>query len=109
TGRHQKSRKLPYHVPTALITLSGIQREALGRDNALNLKLCPTQITHCPAGIPNLRRMPDFIAVEFHDIDVIRAGALAGRWAGAALSGVGCGKDAVCAHTFALLVRCERL
>src|SRR5205085_12204224 len=69
--------------------------------------LRPTEVAHGPAGVPNLCHMPDFVAVEFHDIDVIGAGALACRWAGTTLAGMGCRKYTVSAHALAFIVRGE--
>lgn len=55
----------------------------------LDLPLRPAKILQCQTGMPDLRHMHDLVAVELHDVDVIRAYTTTGWWNGAARSGVG--------------------
>ena len=59
--------------------------------------------------MPNLGYMPDLVAIEIHDVHIIRRRALACRRAGATLTGVRAGEDSVRAHVVALVVSGHRL
>src|SRR5205814_3360770 len=64
--------------------------------------LCPSEFAHRPTGVPDLRHVADLVAVEFHHIDVIGAGALSSRRTGTALAGMGGRKHAIGAYAVAL-------
>src|SRR6266550_3230319 len=64
--------------------------------------LCPSKFAHRPTGVPDLRHVADLVAVEFHHIDVIGAGALSSRRTGTALAGMGGRKHAIGAYAVAL-------
>jgi hypothetical protein len=38
--------------------------------------------------VPDLRHVPDFLAVELHHVHIVRRYVLASRWAGATLPGM---------------------
>src|SRR5215471_17609005 len=70
---------------------------------------CPAQLLHGPAGIPNLCHVLDLVAIEFHDVDVIRTLEVpARRRSGAPFAGVGAAENAPGGNVLALLVDGER-
>src|SRR5437763_13270596 len=71
-------------------------------------QLCPSEFAHLPTGVPDLRHVADLVAVEFHHIDVIGAGALSGRRTGTALASMGGRKHPICAYAVALGISRER-
>src|SRR5215472_9690262 len=69
----------------------------------------PAEFLHGPAGVPDFCHVPDLVAGEIHDIDVIGGRALAGRRAGAALARMGGREDAIGAHAVPVVVGGKRL
>src|SRR5580698_4671280 len=69
----------------------------------------PPELLHGPSRMPDLRHMPDLLAVELHHVHIVRLHALAGRWAGATLSGLSAREDGVCADALAFVIGGERL
>jgi hypothetical protein len=51
--------------------------------------LDPAELLHGPAGVPDLGHVADLAVLELHHVDVVGAGALAGRGHRAALAAVG--------------------
>src|SRR5438045_6723046 len=71
------------------------------------LWLNPAQLLHCQSGMPNLRHVPDLVAVKFHDIHIVGLHAPACLWTRAALARMRGIEDAVCADAFSRFVRAE--
>src|SRR5271157_3058667 len=97
------SRRLAFQVPVP----SQPQRAPTGLRRR-NFGSGPAEFLHGPAGVPDFRHVPDLVASEFHDIDVVRRRALAGRRTGTTLSGMGGGEHAIGANAVAVIVCCER-
>src|SRR5467141_825380 len=71
--------------------------------------LHPPELLHGQARMPDLRHVPDLVAVEVHHVHVVRFRALSGRGAGAAVAGMRPGEDAVRTDALAPLVGGKRL
>ena len=68
----------------------------------------PAKFLHGPGGVPNFGHVPNPVAFEFHNVNIIRGCALPGWRHGTALASMGTGEDAICTDVFPLLIRCER-
>src|SRR5262245_23623348 len=71
--------------------------------------LHPPELFERESVVPDLRHVPDLVAIELHDVDVVRSRALSRWWHRPALAGMGAGKDAVCADAPPRFVGRERL
>src|ERR1700735_2107319 len=74
-----------------------------------HLRSDPPELLHGPSRMPDLRHMLDLLAVELHHVHIVRLHALAGRWAGAAWSGMSAGEDAVGTDVLPFVIGGERL
>src|SRR5277367_6611965 len=69
----------------------------------------PPELFHGPSCMPDLRHVPDLLAVELHHVYIVRLEALAGRWAGTTRSGMSAGEDSVSTDVLPFVIGGERL
>src|SRR5262245_60523087 len=65
---------------------------------------CPAERCEREAGVPDLCQMSNLVAVELHNVDVVRRHFLARRWNRAALTGMSAVEDSIGRNVVALRV-----
>src|SRR5215472_6178654 len=68
----------------------------------------PAQFPHGPTGIPDFRHVTDLVAFEFHHVNVICVGTLAGWWTGTTLTTMRPGKHSEGTDTLPVVVGGKR-
>src|SRR6266478_9574806 len=68
----------------------------------------PAKVLHRQSSIPDLCHMADLVALEFHNVDIVGAGALAGRRTGTTLTTMSPRKHSEGTDTFPIVVGGKR-